>query len=375
MMSGFRISVVFAILAGSFALFLVGFTVAVVFEDPLWKARWMALQPNNSDSVEPTELHRLVSWDANHYLHIARHGYTKGDPICAFYPLWPLVLRSFAVKWNSQAVIMTSTVLANIMFIGSCFLLLKLYSQYGEKHECYSSLLLFVTYPAAFILHVPFTESLCLLLILTIFALEEEKHQGIRFAACVLVPLCRPIGVCLLLPLCWRWLVGRRRYQIYPVIGVAAGFMFYLVYMHNSVGNMFEGFIAQHHYTNSPSLMNAVMLPDFIEAFMNGALSFQSHDSLLDRIVFMGVVATLPALWKMERSWFFFVLAVGILPALTSYFVSYTRFALLLFPVFLVWTRWLGGTKPGRLYGSTVVIFAVLQLILLWRFLDSERAT
>ena len=35
----------------------------------------------------------LMGWDAFHYLHLAREGYTPNHRSNAFYPLWPLLIR------------------------------------------------------------------------------------------------------------------------------------------------------------------------------------------------------------------------------------------------------------------------------------------
>src|ERR1051325_8523931 len=37
------------------------------------------------------------TWDTQFYLEIVDHGYAKGDPNCAFYPLWPAIIRLFSV--------------------------------------------------------------------------------------------------------------------------------------------------------------------------------------------------------------------------------------------------------------------------------------
>lgn len=42
---------------------------------------------------EPVFASHFATWDAAHYLYLSRVGYHSGVPSCAFYPLWPLLLR------------------------------------------------------------------------------------------------------------------------------------------------------------------------------------------------------------------------------------------------------------------------------------------
>src|SRR5688572_22283219 len=36
---------------------------------------------------------RFATWDAAHYLYLAENGYRVGDLSCAFYPLWPALIK------------------------------------------------------------------------------------------------------------------------------------------------------------------------------------------------------------------------------------------------------------------------------------------
>ena len=61
--------------------------------------------------------------------------------------------------------------------------------------------------------------------------------------------------------------------------------------------------------------------------------------SLLDRLVFLFVLATLVPLWRLDRLLFWYALPMALVGPLSGSFVSYTRFAAVLFPCALVVAR------------------------------------
>lgn len=95
---------------------------------------------------------------------------------------------------------------------------------------------------------------------------------------------------------------------------------------------------------------------------------------IFDRALFVIVFAFLPFVWKLDKTWFAYAVVLGVLPAMSGHFISYTRFASVVFPVFVVMA--LRMDRPiGRLCGYLLLsVFAVLHVILLSRFLHFKWA-
>jgi hypothetical protein len=68
------------------------------------------------------------------------------------------------------------------------------------------------------------------------------------------------------------------------------------------------------------------------------------------------------------------IYVLGILPAMSGTFTSYTRFASCAFPMFIALGVFLGRPERRFLRWATVWIFATLHAVLLWRFVNFRWA-
>jgi hypothetical protein len=298
------------------------------------------------------------------------------------------------------------------------------------------ALILMLAFPGALFFSFPYTESLYLLLVVVFFwALELERWVWVALAACLL-PLARPVGIFIALPLAWYlWrgqgeagrtsdhsppkpepkglnelseLHGLREERhgrsalpgleqvgashsggavpgracgkggslwrwvllLCPLLGYAAYFGLMCVW----TGNAFEVFDAQRSYPNSPSIRNMF---DYA-GLASGLLNFQTFDGmtdgLLDRVLFLLFLALLPLVYRLNRAWFFYTLACGLVPALTSWFISYRRYFMVLFPVFIVLAQLLQKTGRRWIFWYYVVLLAAMQAWAVLRFVSFKWA-
>jgi hypothetical protein len=113
-------------------------------------------------------------------------------------------------------------------------------------------------------------------------------------------------------------------------------------------------------------------IPAFVGSIFNVGSVHGFEDSLIDRVWFLVLLVCLVPLWKMDRRLFFFAVAVGIPPAMTS-FMAYTRYFMMAFPVFLVLGNFFGRER-GRgaawiLLGilvSVQILFTVRHINFIW---------
>ncbi|MEK7675814.1 MAG: hypothetical protein AAB676_08285, partial [Verrucomicrobiota bacterium] len=80
--------------------FKVGYLLSILVALLLWPDmdvskffRVMARWPREG---QPIFASHFATWDAAYYLYLSEVGYHAGVPSCAFYPLWPLLVRGFA---------------------------------------------------------------------------------------------------------------------------------------------------------------------------------------------------------------------------------------------------------------------------------------
>jgi hypothetical protein len=133
-------------------------------------------------------------------------------------------------------------------------------------------------------------------------------------------------------------------------------------------GDAFDGFKAQQFYTYQPSIANIFNIKKWGTAFFQWR-SFHSHtDSVVDRACFLVFLASLYGIWKLSRTYFAWALCAGLVPALSSCFFSYVRYALCVFPLFILWGVQL--SKPGRrwIFWYYFAFLLSLQVVFMIRY-------
>jgi hypothetical protein len=138
-------------------------------------------------------------------------------------------------------------------------------------------------------------------------------------------------------------------------------------------GNALEGFDAQRHW-GVQSVGNILNLPKFLSELLSPTEWHEMRGSVLDRSVFALMLCLMPAIWRLDKVWFAWTLVLGVLPAMSGDFVSFTRFTSVVYPLFPTLAILL--TRPGRAFLKIPILatFALAHAALLWRFLNYRWA-
>jgi hypothetical protein len=363
-------------------------------ELPMLNTRWPI------DGQPVFESH-FATWDAAHYLLLATRGYADGVPSCAFYPLWPLLWRGVIALgippvWGGLA-------LSNLL---STLGLAMVYRAVSRRHDPSRALWtvgLMAIFPGNLFLQFSYSESAFLVLLMCLWSGLEERRWGLAAFGAVLLPLSRAVGAFAVVPIAFwllrhpsiapRWNAGvssiprlgrgflrveadatRSGARWLGLVGVPVlGWGLYLGLMTLWTGNPFEGFEAQKHWGRH-SLLNLIDLPKFVMEYLSPRYFHEFADSMLDRLCFLAVAYSLPALWRAHRDLLPWVYVLGILPAMSGSFTSYLRFAGMAVPVFLVWSAPPQTRGQRILRGVGLVVMAGLHLHLARNFVLSRWA-
>lgn len=169
-------------------------------------------------------------WDAPHYQAIAERGYRAFSTALFTPPLFPFLMRLTAPLFNMNT-LAAGLFLAALASLGC---LIALYRttlfEFGEEKIAFQSLLFLLSFPTAFFLFAPYSESLFLLgAILAIYYARRERWwiAGLWGA---LAALARISGTLLLVPLCYAaWQAqrsGRRDGWWAPALTAAGSLLF-----------------------------------------------------------------------------------------------------------------------------------------------------
>jgi len=329
-----------------------------------------AANPHWPQTEAPDFSTHWKTWDSQHYLRIAEAGYEPGTKTSAFYPLWPLVIRAAAPLYAGNH-LLAALVMANLLAVLAGLLLHRVIRERLEERIAGLSLLLCLAFPGAFFLGLPYSESLFLLLIALFFFGLQTSRVPLAGVAAFLLPLCRPTGLLILAPfavhcfIAWRK-EGKGPAQLLWALTPLAGFAAYLGLMAGMAGDPLEGFAAQDLFHTRSTIWRLFDIPAFVMFFIQGAERIHGvTNSLLDRLWFIWLLVCLPAIWRLDKTWFAFAVVMGVIPCMTAPVVSFTRYALVLFPVFAVTARTLESPR-GRPWALPVLVgFGSFQALLM----------
>ena len=319
-----------------------------------------------------TFLTTLKTWDGQHYHYLSDIGYGHNQMSNAFYPLFPLLI-SVVSKILYIPNVIAGLVLSNIFSFGSVIFLFLLALQFGTKENAFRAVILYLAYPVTFYTNIMYTESLFLFLSIGFFYAIYKRNIILAIITIFLLPLSRPQGF-LIIPIFFVFYILQykkefiniyKKREIAILISFVLGACSYFFYMYQQTGNMFSGFQAQNLFIAKNSILNIFRLQDwFIKNFINIDLAFHGFtNSILDRSFFLFYIIMLILIYKkMDLTLFSYSLIMGLIPALSGTFFAYSRYTLLVFPLFIA----LSLVHQKYFYIITVV-FASMQSVFMIR--------
>jgi hypothetical protein len=170
-------------------------------------------EPALTHSVAEPLLAPLARWDAVWYLRIADSGYSDSAPRAAFFPLYPLLIRSAAAPLggSAAALLTASYAISLAAFLGALVLLYRLASLELGRRFASPTLLLLAVFPAALYFGAPYSESLFLLVSVGAFYAARTERWAWAGACAAAASATRSAGLLLLVPLAMLWWSSRDR--------------------------------------------------------------------------------------------------------------------------------------------------------------------
>jgi hypothetical protein len=389
-----------AVLAGVKAAYLLLVILAVSLFSEYDNGSAMNAMMRWPRSGNPVFDSHFATWDAAHYLFLSEVGYKSGVPSCAFYPLWPLAIRGFSPFTGGNHVI-SAMVLANIFsFIAWILFYFLVKDRYGDARARLAIVFL-ILFPGSLFFQFAYTESLFFLLIMLLWWGLEKNQPLLVACGALLLPMTRAIGIFCILPIFWslfgealinlfkKRLNQEKKFEtigrdIWPIIHQhfrqswlllmpLFGWTLYLLFMEYQTGNAFEGFEAQRFW-GAHSILNIINVPKFLMKFVQVTDFHSFYGSILDRCVFLLLFWSLFQTWKLGKDMLVWTLILGIVPAMSGDLVSFTRFCSIAFPLFIALAAYISEKKWAWLQMATLEVFAILHLVLVWRFVNFHWA-
>lgn len=298
-------------------------------------------------------------WDSEYYLDIAKYGYPLRSELLAFYPVYPVLMSTFAPLLGFDYVL-SGVVVSSL----SCFLaLVYLYklAAWEFGHEVAGRTILYIAvYPMAFFLLAVYTESTFLLLTVAAFYYARRGRWWAAALVAFLVPLTRSNGIVIVLPLAYeawsqaggglqgmRTLIPRLQLsQIVAVIAAPLGFLTWLAYF----GWLVQDPLAYVHRVSQPPWDRMTSAPwntliTAIAHLGNTDLTTlsQTVNSVDLAVAVLLIEACVLSWWLLPRVYAIY-LSASVLFLLSSQVAdwpmqSMPRYAVVLFPCFFLLAR------------------------------------
>lgn len=321
------------------------------------------------------------TWDSQHYLNIAKNGYKINSESNPFFPLYPFLISGVNYIIHSPAV--SGLFLSLIFSVGSGILLFKLAKHISnDEGVSFLSVVFLFSFPTAFFLSLIYSESLFLFLALLFFYNMEKKNFWIAMLPAFLLPLTRPTGIFIIVPLfLYMFLLSKKDkkikiptfnkpitlnfklhylFLIFPILGIIAYLLLMQIFLNNPFVTLLDkNRIAIWDIRNviDPSLL-------IKNLFMQDLRIHGIYNSILDRVFFISFCVFLPFIYKkVSLPIFVFTVLLGITPLFGS-FMSYLRYILPAFSVFIVIAMYCKNQKLDTIKYALLFFFILLQAIL-----------
>ncbi len=282
------------------------------------------LEPKNSLSF-------MSNWDGPIYINIAKHGYSQKSS-ANFFPLYP-VLISIVNKVISSP-LYSALIVAWASVVGAIYFYLRVVKSFFKIKDnitATKALLLFILFPSAVFLLATLTESLFAFLSLAAIYFAMKNRYILAGVFSMFATSTKPTGIFILILLGLILIENRLKLTkvfLSMLIG-SVGILGYMAYLYIKYANPFEFIVTQNHH-----------------GWFQHLLIAQSRNLSPMNIIFLiPIVISVFYWWKRKKSFSIYSILFILIPLLGGQFGGFVRYALMAFPVFLMFYDYLRNRK------------------------------
>lgn len=317
------------------------------------------------------------------FLDLARFGY--GYPLkpstYVFFPLFPMVIKLLTIIIPDY--LASGLILVHISLILALYYLYRLVRLDYKDSAAQNTLLLLLIFPSAFFFGAVYTESFFLLtIVLSFYLVRKEKF----FLACLLAIFAsatRFAGIFLWPALIWEIWQGHAKrakkegldttlvWLLLPPLGLLA----YMKQLLVKTGDPLMFLKTTPDFGPNLVISKLILLHQVFFRYGRMIVGSQWSNPLFLVIVieltvgFLFLVLTLLAFRRLRRSYAIFTLLAYLIPTFTGTFAGLPRYALTIFPGFILLSLWYGSQKPlvKKIYLAINVLAAIFLIVLFTR--------
>jgi|CXWL01.1.fsa_nt_gi hypothetical protein len=312
------------------------------------------------------------------FMDIARLGY--GAPLKAgayiFFPLFPVLLGKLATFIPNY--LASGLLISHISLVFALYYLYQLVKIDYPTTVAKNTLILLMIFPTAFFLGAVYSESFFLLLVVLSFYLVRRQKF---FLACLLAMFAsatRFAGIFLWPALAWEiWQGHQKRTKTQGLDSVLVwltlpplGLLAYMRYLLVNTGDALLFLKISPDFGPNLVVSKLILLHQVLFRY-GKMIAFSRADDPLYYLVILEfavgillLVLTVIAFHKLRRSYAIFTLLSYLIPTFTGTFAGMPRFALTIFPVFILLALWYEKQKPAvrKIYLLANIIISIFLI-------------
>ncbi len=313
----------------------------------------------------------LGAWqrfDTLWYLKIATQGYSPHDGSAVYFPLYPLLIRvaTYLVREPTLAALLVS----NLAYIGLLLYLYRLTASLGGEATAGRTAIYMALFPTAFFFLAGYTESLFLFFVIAAFWYAERGRWWPAGLFGFLASLTRLQGLCLLFPLLYLYLKRRRvDWNLVAISVIPLGAVSFLLYQRFFLGQ--ASLIGTYEaYLHAQFVLPWDNISGAVRQVLSPQGSFIDLFNLIVTLVFLAMAVVSFYRLPPEYGLYMATTMAALLLRRTTLqpLVSMSRYALALFPAFMIWGKW--GERPWVnrliLYPSVALLIYLCGQFVMW---------
>lgn len=342
----------------------------------------------------PRWLYSWANFDGVHYIRIASSGYGKTALIQAFFPFYPILLRTVR-DLTGLGYLTSGMIISNGLALGTFISFFLYVKQRFNRQLAYKALITFLLFPTSYYLVGVYTESLFLFAAVTAFLFARNKLWLWSAVMIGIASATRVVGIFLIPALAidlffQRYQITREstivtvldkvvtllRDEWYNVVLILLGSLGLLGYMYFLWRNFQDPLYFFHVQSEfgAGRQETVILLPQVILRYLKILTELNSHSwkyySYLQEFVLVcgGIVllsvAAIQRKFKIKISEVVFCILAFLLPTMTGTFSSMPRYILVCFPLFFLIPQLINKKVLFTLWLAISAIFLFTNTIL-----------
>jgi hypothetical protein len=286
-------------------------------------------------------------WDAVHYIDIATIGYHGTD--MAFFPLYPMLVALLGKLVGNHLI--AGLLISNTAFFFGLLFLYKLVEHEFDRSVARRAIFYISIFPTAIFFSAVYTESLFFMLTVASFYYMREHRWWLAGVIGAFAATARVEGVLLAVPFVIEWFMTyrgdlRRGFpDLFACALIPVGLAAYMGYLWVLNGDPLYFSHVQSHWNRQLAAPWTAVLNSFHKIAVAKSPQTVANQSL--ELVFtalmVGVLAS--GFRRLKPSYIAYMALSILIPMSTSSLMSMPRFALVLFPMFVIFALW--GARPA----------------------------